>query len=68
MRDARSRTARDGTVQPVPPPLEQIYFTFRRNGVGYAKTIDFYLMHAVGGDTSHHDGTTSPGGFRSASR
>jgi 8-oxo-dGTP pyrophosphatase MutT (NUDIX family) len=36
-------------------PLEQIRYTFHRNGVGYAKTVDFYLMHAVGGDTSHHD-------------
>jgi 8-oxo-dGTP pyrophosphatase MutT (NUDIX family) len=36
-------------------PLEQIRYTFRRSGVAYAKTVDFYLMYAMGGDTSRHD-------------
>jgi 8-oxo-dGTP pyrophosphatase MutT (NUDIX family) len=35
--------------------LDEIHYTFSLHGVRYAKTVHFYLMAAVGGDTSRHD-------------
>jgi 8-oxo-dGTP pyrophosphatase MutT (NUDIX family) len=33
----------------------RIHYTFVLGGVRYDKTVDFYLMQAVGGDTADHD-------------
>jgi len=36
-------------------PIDQIHYTFQLAGVRYAKTVHFYLMQAIGGDTANHD-------------
>lgn len=36
-------------------PLDQIHYTFRLGAVRYSKTVHFYIMTALGGDTSQHD-------------
>ena len=37
-------------------PLDQIQYWFLWGGVRHFKTVHFYLMHVVGGDTADHDG------------
>jgi 8-oxo-dGTP pyrophosphatase MutT (NUDIX family) len=37
-------------------PLDQIQYWFVWGGVRHFKTVHFYLMQMVGGDTANHDG------------
>ena len=37
-------------------PLDEIQYWFAVNGQRHFKTVAFYLMEAIGGDTSLHDG------------
>ena len=37
-------------------PLDEIQYWFAINGQRHFKTVAFYLMEAIGGDTSLHDG------------
>ncbi len=36
-------------------PLLDIDYWFTLEGVRHAKTVHFFLMEAIGGDTAHHD-------------
>jgi 8-oxo-dGTP pyrophosphatase MutT (NUDIX family) len=36
-------------------PIGTIRYTFELARIRYAKTVDFYLMQAIGGDTAWHD-------------
>ena len=45
-----------GLVGRIVQPLDQITYWFVWGGVRHNKTVHFYLMEMVGGDTANHDG------------
>ena len=45
-----------GLLVRIEQPLDQIQYWFVWGGVRHFKTVHFYLMHVVGGDTANHDG------------
>jgi 8-oxo-dGTP pyrophosphatase MutT (NUDIX family) len=45
-----------GLLVRIEQPLDQIQYWFVWGGVRHFKTVHFYLMHVVGGDTADHDG------------
>jgi 8-oxo-dGTP pyrophosphatase MutT (NUDIX family) len=45
-----------GLLAQIEQPLDQIQYWFVWGGVRHFKTVHFYLMHMVGGDTANHDG------------
>lgn len=45
-----------GLLVHIQRPLEQIHYPFVWGGVRHFKTVHFYLMEMVGGDTANHDG------------
>ena len=51
-REVREETGVTATVR---EPLGDVHYWYRRGGRRVYKTVHFYLMEAVGGDTSLHD-------------
>jgi 8-oxo-dGTP pyrophosphatase MutT (NUDIX family) len=45
-----------GLLVRIEQPLDQIQYWFVWGGVRHFKTVHFYLMEMVGGDTANHDG------------
>jgi 8-oxo-dGTP pyrophosphatase MutT (NUDIX family) len=45
-----------GLLVRIEQPLDQIHYWFVWGGVRHSKTVHFYLMQMVGGDTANHDG------------
>jgi 8-oxo-dGTP pyrophosphatase MutT (NUDIX family) len=45
-----------GLLVRIEQPLDQIQYRFVWGGVRHFKTVHFYLMVMVGGDTANHDG------------
>ena len=45
-----------GLLVRIERPLDQIHYWFVWGGVRHSKTVHFYLMQMVGGDTDNHDG------------
>jgi 8-oxo-dGTP pyrophosphatase MutT (NUDIX family) len=45
-----------GLLVRIEQPLDQIQYWFVWGGVRHFKTVHFYLMQMVGGDTANHDG------------
>jgi len=45
-----------GLLVRIEKPLDQIHYWFVWGGVRHSKTVHFYLMQMVGGDTANHDG------------
>jgi 8-oxo-dGTP pyrophosphatase MutT (NUDIX family) len=45
-----------GLLVHIEQPLDQIQYWFVWGGVRHFKTVHFYLMEMVGGDTANHDG------------
>jgi 8-oxo-dGTP pyrophosphatase MutT (NUDIX family) len=45
-----------GLLVHIERPLDQIHYWFVWGGVRHSKTVHFYLMQMVGGDTDNHDG------------
>jgi 8-oxo-dGTP pyrophosphatase MutT (NUDIX family) len=45
-----------GLLVRIQRPLDQIQYWFVWGGVRHFKTVHFYLMEMVGGDTANHDG------------
>ena len=45
-----------GLVVRIKQPLDRIQYRFVWGGVRHFKTVHFYLMEMVGGDTANHDG------------
>jgi 8-oxo-dGTP pyrophosphatase MutT (NUDIX family) len=45
-----------GLLVRIEQPLDQIQYRFVWGGVRHFKTVHFYLMAMVGGDTANHDG------------
>jgi 8-oxo-dGTP pyrophosphatase MutT (NUDIX family) len=45
-----------GLLVNIERPLDQIQYWFVWGGVRHFKTVHFYLMEMVGGDTANHDG------------
>ena len=45
-----------GLLVKIERPLDQIQYWFVWGGVRHFKTVHFYLMEMVGGDTANHDG------------
>ena len=45
-----------GLLVRIERPLDQIHYWFVWGGVRHSKTVHFYLMQMVGGDTNNHDG------------
>ncbi len=45
-----------GLLVRIERPLDQIQYWFVWGGVRHFKTVHFYLMEMVGGDTANHDG------------
>jgi 8-oxo-dGTP pyrophosphatase MutT (NUDIX family) len=45
-----------GLLVKIERPLDQIQYWFIWGGVRHFKTVHFYLMEMVGGDTANHDG------------
>ncbi|MBV8715572.1 MAG: NUDIX hydrolase [Chloroflexi bacterium] len=45
-----------GLLVRIERPLDQIHYWFVWGGVRHSKTVHFYLMQMVGGDTANHDG------------
>jgi 8-oxo-dGTP pyrophosphatase MutT (NUDIX family) len=45
-----------GLLVRIERPLDQIHYWFVWGGVRHSKTVHFYLMQLVGGDTANHDG------------
>jgi 8-oxo-dGTP pyrophosphatase MutT (NUDIX family) len=45
-----------GLLGRIEQPLDQIQYWFVWGGVRHFKTVHFYLMQMVGGDTANHDG------------
>ena len=45
-----------GLLVRIERPLEQIQYWFVWGGVRHFKTVHFFLMQPVGGDTANHDG------------
>ncbi len=52
LREVREETGMEGRII---APLGHIEYWFGGRGVRYHKTVHFYLMEAIGGDTSAHD-------------
>jgi 8-oxo-dGTP pyrophosphatase MutT (NUDIX family) len=53
VREVREET---GLLVHIEQPLDQIQYWFVWGGVRHFKTVHFYLMEMVGGDTANHDG------------
>ena len=45
-----------GLLVVIEKPLDQIHYWFVWGGVRHSKTVHFYLMQMIGGDTANHDG------------
>ncbi|HEV7664892.1 MAG TPA: NUDIX hydrolase [Chloroflexota bacterium] len=45
-----------GLLVKIEQPLDQIQYWFIWGGIRHFKTVHFYLMEMVGGDTANHDG------------
>ncbi|MGI9147013.1 MAG: NUDIX hydrolase [Chloroflexota bacterium] len=45
-----------GLLARIEQPLDRIQYRFIWGGVRHFKTVHFYLMEVVGGDTANHDG------------
>jgi len=45
-----------GLLVRIERPLDQIQYWFVWGGIRHFKTVHFYLMEMVGGDTANHDG------------
>ncbi|TME32316.1 MAG: NUDIX domain-containing protein [Chloroflexi bacterium] len=45
-----------GLLVRIERPLDRIHYWFVWGGVRHSKTVHFYLMQMVGGDTANHDG------------
>ena len=45
-----------GLIVRIEQPLDQIQYWFVWGGVRHFKTVHFYLMQMIGGDTANHDG------------
>ena len=45
-----------GLLVRIERPLDHIHYWFVWGGVRHSKTVHFYLMQMVGGDTANHDG------------
>ena len=45
-----------GLLVRIEQPLDQIQYWFVWGGVRHFKTVHFYLMQMIGGDTANHDG------------
>lgn len=52
LRETREETGLDVALE---QPLRQISYVFVRGRTRFHKTVHFFLMRAVGGDTSQHD-------------
>ena len=52
LRETREET---GLEVEVVEPIDAIHYFFVRSSVRFRKTVHFYLMRAVGGDTERHD-------------
>jgi 8-oxo-dGTP pyrophosphatase MutT (NUDIX family) len=45
-----------GLLVRIEQPLDEIHYWFVWGGVRHSKTVHFYLMQMIGGDTANHDG------------
>jgi 8-oxo-dGTP pyrophosphatase MutT (NUDIX family) len=52
VREVREET---GVTVRLQRPLDRIRYRFRRGGIGYDKTVAFFLMQATGGNIAAHD-------------
>lgn len=51
----RETSEETGLQVEIEVPIGPISYVFVRGSTRYFKTVHFYLMRAVGGDTAHHD-------------